>query len=326
MRFLAVSYLSLLLLVGCGDNPDLDTTSDEINGNPLHVSPLAKQRIAGDNNMITRPEHTGRLLSVYSFKKHESSPDKNDNKSETFSAACGLSITKDYCDGKFDFVADSCFEPVTYTEYSWFIQKEGITSLIPIGNTINQRAIEFSATVATAGRYRLVVQILFYDYATDSMRNITINSDYVTVVREPTSPYPGAKPLLRYSNGVIHFYTTNWCLLGSAGSGYHFESIQGHLYTSALPSTVPLYRYYNDTLKVHFYTTDWGELGSGRGGWRYVSIEGYVYNSLMPNTTALYRFYKNVTIDHFYTADLTEALSVAKYGFDFERIQCYVLK
>ncbi|WP_441902957.1 hypothetical protein [Pedobacter psychrotolerans] len=55
--------------------------------------------------------------------------------------------------------------------------------------------------------------------------------------------------------------------------GYHLEGVEGYIYKSEFPGTVPLYRYYNWT--EHYYTT----VSGSYPGYHSEEIEGYLYKT-----------------------------------------------
>jgi len=138
-------------------------------------------------------------------------------------------------------------------------------------------------------------------------------------------------PFYRYYNRrrVDHFYTTDWNELGSGRYGWAYDSIECLIYSSQVPDTIPLYRYWgkND----HFYTTNRKEVGTAArgkivlGGYRSQGIAGYCYSKEHgPETLPLHRLSKTRGRDHFYTTNKSESVA-AEYGYRYEGIECYVL-
>jgi hypothetical protein len=86
---------------------------------------------------------------------------------------------------------------------------------------------------------------------------------------------PSMVPLYRYMrrDGNYHFYTTDPNEV-DGNAEWLAEGNEGYVFPSAVPGTIPLYRYYNGD--YHFYTTDFGELGSGRDGWVFESVQAHV--------------------------------------------------
>ncbi|KAL5479584.1 hypothetical protein EMCRGX_G023126 [Ephydatia muelleri] len=146
------------------------------------------------------------------------------------------------------------------------------------------------------------------------------------------------KSVLRYFNGVDHFYTTYFFEIGTALFGqignfsYKAEGVQCILKTEPRRDLVPLFRYFNG--QDHFYTTDPDEIGTtlpgviGRYGYQYEHIPGYCYRKREQDTVPLYR-YCNL-VDHFYTTNPDEIRTIVRgeygrFGYRYEGVVCYVL-
>lgn len=82
----------------------------------------------------------------------------------------------------------------------------------------------------------------------------------------------------------------------------------------------------------HFYSSSESEKNNAINTYRFLDegIAGYVFNSPQPNAVPLYRLVStsnNNPGDHFYTADENEKNdAVAKYGYKYEGIACYVFR
>lgn len=130
--------------------------------------------------------------------------------------------------------------------------------------------------------------------------------------------------LYRYGNSSIqnHFYTIDKHDVQHT-SGYNFVRIEGQVFSSGRPGTVPLYRYYRTQTYKHFYTTDWNELRNGSGDYRYEGVACYVFprDRQYPGTIPLYRYYNIGNGAHFYT---TTPQAEILNGFRYERIECYI--
>ena len=143
--------------------------------------------------------------------------------------------------------------------------------------------------------------------------------------------------------GADHFYTTNVNEIGTSTPGqvgkhlYKSEGIQCLLYNKQVKNSVPLYRYFLGGIPLdHFYTTDATEIGTttpgqtGKYGFRSEGIVGYCFPNRLPGTIPLYRYYHRHAVDHFYTTNAgeigtTTPGATGKYGYIFEKVQCYVL-
>ncbi len=101
-----------------------------------------------------------------------------------------------------------------------------------------------------------------------------------------SSPNNGLSPLYRYWNGKDHFYTTNGKEIGTTKIGvvgkfgYKSEGIAGYCYNTWIPTTLPLYRYWNGA--DHFYTINKAEIGTivvgkvGKFNYKYEGIACFV--------------------------------------------------
>lgn len=122
------------------------------------------------------------------------------------------------------------------------------------------------------------------------------------------APSQGTGFLLRYYNGVDHFYTTSINFdadLVPQFPGYNYEKYMGGVYTTfKYTYCEPIYKYYNGV--DHFYTSNWNELGNGANGYTYQGIAFYgVTNDIGKNSCIpIYRYYNGV--DHFYTSNWNE--------------------
>ena len=155
--------------------------------------------------------------------------------------------------------------------------------------------------------------------------------------------HSGLTALYRYWKPAIsdHFYTTNIAEIGTSASGlvghhgYTSEGIQCLLYTSQVPGTVPLYRYWNGA-NDHLYTTNANEIGTttpgvlGNHGHTSEGIAGYCFPHARPGTIPLYRYWKGAGADHFYTTSSAEIGTtiqgqVGNHGYSSEGVACYVI-
>jgi hypothetical protein len=102
---------------------------------------------------------------------------------------------------------------------------------------------------------------------------------------------PGLVPVYRYwkSDFKDHFYTTNAGEIGvvtqgmSGKFGYVCEGILGYISPNSIPGTIPVYRYWNESVHDHFYTTNASEIGTvvngavGKNGYACEGVLGYAY-------------------------------------------------
>ena len=106
-----------------------------------------------------------------------------------------------------------------------------------------------------------------------------------------SKPKAGTVPLFRYWSGghvIDHFYATNAGEIGTTfkgqmgAYGYVSEGIAGYCFPTAMPGTIPLYRYYAAHAMDHLYTTNPLEIGTtiagetGNYGYKSEGIVGYV--------------------------------------------------
>lgn len=149
--------------------------------------------------------------------------------------------------------------------------------------------------------------------------------------------YPGkvyeTQNLYRYFYDSRHFYTSDFNELGYR----YLEGILGKIYSSQIPNTYPIYRYYNRINGDRLSTINWNELqNGGSNGWVYEGITGYAYNSPQPNTIPVYRFFREKSKpDHLLTTKKNEVQYLEnkneKWGiilpkYKYEGIAFYILK
>lgn len=132
----------------------------------------------------------------------------------------------------------------------------------------------------------------------------------------------GPTPFYRFykSSVVDHFYSTDFNELGSA-QGYKYEKIEGYIYQTQVPNTIPIYRYYSPSNPNHFYVREWK--GYTFGAYQFQKIAGYTYRKKVAGTTPLYRYYHMTRNNHFYTTNYNE-LGGGNAYYRYEGILCYV--
>jgi hypothetical protein len=105
------------------------------------------------------------------------------------------------------------------------------------------------------------------------------------------SPQPNTKPFKRFYKGAPqyeHFYTANSSEASYVmANGWQYEGVEGHLYTTQVPGSTPMYRlaYFNGSNGdlVHKYTLNYLQVRQLRAqGWSYDGIQGYVYETTNP--------------------------------------------
>jgi 6,7-dimethyl-8-ribityllumazine synthase len=106
-----------------------------------------------------------------------------------------------------------------------------------------------------------------------------------------SSPAAGLVPVYRYWRAEVkdHFYTTNVSEMGTVtpGSmgkfGYVCEGVLGYISPVSQPGTVPVYRYWKESVSDHFYTTNASEIGAvvqgstGNHGYVCEGVLGYSF-------------------------------------------------
>ena len=118
--------------------------------------------------------------------------------------------------------------------------------------------------------------------------------------------------LYRYDNPNghgDHYYTTNINELGTTNcpAGYIFAGIPCYVYSSQIAGTVPLYRYFNQSIGIHYYSTSLTDLSSI--GYDHGAIACYVYpvgNYTDPNIVPMFHYYNPLTYAHYYTDNFSE--------------------
>jgi hypothetical protein len=122
-----------------------------------------------------------------------------------------------------------------------------------------------------------------------------------------------------------HFYTTDWAEVYKAiGSyGFEYELMQCAVYRAPHIGTVPLHRYYNNSLHDHFYTTNFSELGGGSEEWQYEGTAAHVYGTAQTGTVPLHRYVATDGRHHFYTTNFRE-IGSGNANWEYEGTQCWV--
>ncbi|KZT03641.1 uncharacterized protein LAESUDRAFT_814511 [Laetiporus sulphureus 93-53] len=128
-----------------------------------------------------------------------------------------------------------------------------------------------------------------------------------------------------------HYYTTSVSAMDKAVSkdGYKSQGDAGHVFTSEVVNTSPLYQLYTAKTTDNFYTTSEEQaekVVSNGGGWKRQGIAAYVYEDQICGSIPLYQVYNPKITDHFYTTDETERNhAIDDDGYVDQGIACYVL-
>lgn len=113
-----------------------------------------------------------------------------------------------------------------------------------------------------------------------------------------------------------HFYTVDPIERDRVRSAWpdiwSYEGQRYTAYTTQVPGTIPLFRFWSARFRGHFYTADPAErdqvLAQWPDAWSYEGVAYYVYPpaSAQPDTVAVARFWSPKALHHFYTADPAE--------------------
>lgn len=130
---------------------------------------------------------------------------------------------------------------------------------------------------------------------------------------------PAQVPIFRFYSPAYrgHFYTaseaerdmirTRW------PDVWNYEGSAYTAFTTQVPGTVPLYRFWSAQYTGHFYTADAGErdevIRRWPGIWAYEGVAYYVYPtaSTVAETVPVARFWGPTVLHHFYTASPSES-------------------
>ncbi|MFE1645643.1 metallophosphoesterase [Microbacterium sp. P01] len=133
-----------------------------------------------------------------------------------------------------------------------------------------------------------------------------------------TQAAEGAVPVYRFYSTTFrgHFYTIDPTerdkVVTEMARDWTYEGARFFAYTSQVPGTVPLYRFWSASLRGHFYTAEKSErdfvVATWPSTWTEEGVAYYVYPAGSPvaNTNAVYRFWGPGVAHHFYTASTAE--------------------
>jgi len=137
----------------------------------------------------------------------------------------------------------------------------------------------------------------------------------VTLARPDVSQ---AKPVYRFWSDRFqgHFYTISKAeadrVRATWPDVWSFEGPKYSAFSTQIPGTVPLFRFWSERYRSHFYTIDPTErdrvLRLWPDVWSYEGVGYYVYpmNTTEPSTVRMARFWSPLNSHHFYTADPVE--------------------
>lgn len=135
---------------------------------------------------------------------------------------------------------------------------------------------------------------------------------------------PGVVPVYRFwsERYNAHFYTASLeernRVAATWPDVWKYEWVAYGAYTTQVPGTVPVYRFWSATRYAHFYTTSLDEKREVERRWpdvwSYEGITFYVYpeNSTVSGLNTITRFWSDRFHSHFYTADPAEVSKVQR--------------
>lgn len=136
-------------------------------------------------------------------------------------------------------------------------------------------------------------------------------------------PVAGSVPIFRYfsrNGSKDHLYTANINEKGNgSNSDYIFEGIAFFAFSTQVPGTVPVYRYFHPgaNLGDHFYTLNQSDV-SGNPAYSYEGIAFYAYNQQINNSVPIHRYWNSSIDDHFYSKNNSEvAAKPSGYIYEF---------
>ncbi len=136
-----------------------------------------------------------------------------------------------------------------------------------------------------------------------------------------------------------HFYTANekeknYIIAHYDDYVWKYEGVANDVFTTQVPNSTPVYRFWSKKNKGHFYTASEEEKNYVINHyddyiWKYEGIAYYAYPTQQPNTKPIYRFWSKKNKHHFYTASEEEKnLVISKYDdyvWKYEGMAWYVL-
>ncbi|MBC7517438.1 MAG: beta-propeller fold lactonase family protein [Microbacteriaceae bacterium] len=149
----------------------------------------------------------------------------------------------------------------------------------------------------------------------------TVYSPRITISITDPIPPPSAAVYRFWSkiNGA-HFYTISTTerdeVIARYPGAWAYEGAVYDAFTTQVVGTIPLYRFWSNSLGSHFYTADPKEkvqvIATWPDVWQYEQVAYYVYplETTIPHTTPVYRFWSPRFRKHFYTASQSECDSV----------------
>jgi hypothetical protein len=140
-------------------------------------------------------------------------------------------------------------------------------------------------------------------------------------------------PLNNYFNNALngvsyedHYYTLTRNDTGLAAFGYCFNTVEGYGFPNQVAGTVPLYDYWNGSLRKHYYATAPTGITAGDGYALEPGNTTYVSPTRVAGTEPLYRYVKLSNSANYYTVSPTVegASAVKNDGYVLQGIAAYV--
>lgn len=140
----------------------------------------------------------------------------------------------------------------------------------------------------------------------------------ITLASAPPATPGRSMPVYRFWSDAYqgHFYTISASEKAHIEATYpshiwKYESVAYQAFTTQAPGTVPLYRFWSDTMNGHFYTASESEKNHVIAAypdhvWKYERIAYYVYPGTVAGSRPVYRFWSDSKRHHFYTASIAE--------------------
>ena len=180
----------------------------------------------------------------------------------------------------------------------------------------------FEASVPAASGSR---QVCVYAINVSFGGNSTLGCKTVTVARPAPVQPPATESAAVYrfwsESYQTHFYTRSVAerdqLILQPNSPWQYEGPRFGAFGTAVPGTIPVYRFWSEEYRSHFFTASETERATVENDypdriWKYETIAYYVYpvSSTQPSTVPMSRFWSPAYLNHFYTASAAEAEGV----------------
>lgn len=147
----------------------------------------------------------------------------------------------------------------------------------------------------------------------------------ITLAKSAVVAPPVSQPVYRFWSPVYHghFFTMSVAerdhIIATYPNVWSYEGERYKAFSTQVPGSVPLYRFWSPVFNGHFFTTDEAEKNSVIARypnvWSFEGVAYYVYpvNSTAANTVTVARFWSETYKHHFYTADAAERDATKRY-------------